>query len=272
MRGFLQKPLMKGKEMIIMTYNVRYANEIDGIYSWDNRKELLVETIMGQNPGILSLQEAKPEQLGYIDSRLKEYSRVGEGRLRDGKPDEHCVIYFKNSLFELQDSKTLWYSETPEVPGSMSWDTTLPRIYTYAILKQKSSGTAFAVLNTHLEHKGKTARLKSIDMLLKKAKEFNYLPVAVTGDFNMQEDYPGYRVIAEDGYLRDSRYISKNKPSGPAVSTNGFGKFEQITPIDFIFVNDAFMVNSHATIENNQGDIYPSDHYPIVCDIVVTNS
>ena len=257
--------------MIIMTYNVRYSNDIDGRHSWDNRKAHLAGTILQQNPDILSLQEAKPGQLEYIDGKLTEYLRVGEGRLRKGKPDEHCAIYYKKELFALKESKTLWYSETPEVPGSIGWDATLPRIFTYAMLENKNSGLAFVAMNTHLEHKGHNARLNSIKMLINKSKEFNYLPVVVTGDFNLQEDYPGYKMISEDGYLKDSRYISKTDPKGPGISTNGFGAFEQETAIDYIWVNDGFVVNSHETIENNQGDFYPSDHYPIVCDIIPVN-
>ena len=254
--------------MNIMTYNVRYSNEIDGRHGWDFRKAPLVQTILDSNPDVLSLQEAKLEQLSYIDKKLGEYIRVGEGRLRDGKPDEHSVIYFKKDLFELEETKTIWFSETPDIPGSIGWDSSLPRIYTYAVLKNRKSGLEFVVMNTHLEHKGHNARLKSIDMLLDKAKSFSSHPVVVTGDFNLQESYPEYKIISEDGYLKDSRYISKNKPEGPFVSTNGFGKFEQETAIDYIWVNDGFIVNSHETIENNQGDFYPSDHYPIVCDIV----
>ena len=254
--------------MIIMTYNVRYSNKIDGRHSWDNRKAPLADTILKSNPDILSIQEAKLDQLEYIDGRLSAYERVGEGRHRNGAPDEHCSIYYKKQLFELIETKTLWYSDTPEVPGSMGWDTTLPRIYTYAILKSKQSGLKFAVMNTHLEHKGQTARLKSIEILLEKAKSFSPIPVILTGDFNLQEDYPGYKMLSEDGYLKDARYISKTKPVGPSISTNGFGAFEQKTAIDYVWANDGFVVNSLETVENNQDDFYPSDHYPIVCDIV----
>jgi len=258
--------------MIIMTYNVRYSNKIDGRHSWDNRKAPLIETILKENPDVLSLQEAKPDQLKYIDEKLSEYTRIGEGRWKDGDPDEHCSILFKTELFDMQETKTIWYSNTPDVPGSMGWDTSLPRIYTYVILKDKAAGISFVVMNTHIEHKGKIARTKSLEILLEKAKSFSPLSVVITGDFNLQEDYPGYKVITGDGYLKDSRYISKIKYKGPFISTNGFGAFEQKTAIDFIFVNDGFAVNSHETIENNQGDFYPSDHYPVVCDIVATNS
>ena len=253
--------------MKIMTYNVRYSNEIDGIYSWDNRKKLLTDIIIEQDPDVLSLQEAKPDQLEYIDSALPGYQRVGEGRMRDGKPDEHCPIYFKNERFELAESRTIWFSETPHVPGSKSWGTTLPRIYTYAFLKDNNRGTQFGVINTHLEHKGHEARLKSIEILLNKAKSLAYMPIVITGDFNLQEDYPGYKAMTKDGSMRDARYISAKRPEGPSISTNGFGKFEQKTAIDYVFVNEGFNVKSHKTIENDPNDIYPSDHYPIVCEI-----
>ena len=254
--------------IVAMTYNIRYSNDKDGIHNWSNRKEAVVKTILDTDPGILSLQEAKPEQLEYIDGELPGYARVGEGRMRNGNADEYCPIYYKKDLFELVETKTLWYSETPEVPGSMGWDTSLPRIYTYAVLIEKESGLEFVAMNTHLDHKGHTARIKSVGMLLEAAKGFGEIPVVVMGDFNSQENHPGYRIIAEDGYLKDGRYVSVNEPQGPDITTNGFGAFDQTTAIDYIFVNGGFIVNSHETIENSQGDFYPSDHYPIVCDII----
>ena len=253
--------------MIIMTYNVRYQNEKDGRHSWSNRKDPLTDTILRQNPDVLSLQEAKPVQLKDIDEKLTQYARVGEGRMREGKPDEHVPIYYKKDKFDLIESKTLWFSLTPEVPGSMSWDTTLPRIYTYAVLENKKDKKRFVVINTHLEHKGHNARLKSTQILLDRAKSFSYMPVVLTGDYNMTEDYPGYKVMTGDGYLKDARYCCKTNPVGPIISTNGFGAFEQEKAIDFVFVNERFSVLSHEIIENNEGDFYPSDHYPIVCTL-----
>jgi hypothetical protein len=71
-------------------------------------------------PRILGTQEAHPEQIDYILSELPQYAVVGHGRFGDGR-DKHNKIFFLNDRIQLIDTGDLWFSETPQSPGTASW-------------------------------------------------------------------------------------------------------------------------------------------------------
>ena len=58
-------------------------------------------------------------QLLDLQSLLgSSYSHVGVGRDDGLKKGEHSPIFYDNTLFGLVDWKTIWLSDTPDVPGS----------------------------------------------------------------------------------------------------------------------------------------------------------
>jgi hypothetical protein len=42
------------------------------------------------------------------------------------------AIFYRRARFELLETKDYWLSETPEVVGSKSWGSSLPRMVTWA--------------------------------------------------------------------------------------------------------------------------------------------
>lgn len=51
---------------------------------------------------------------------LDKYDYYGCGRDVDGR-DEFQPILWKRDIFNLKDQGCFWLSETPDVPGSISW-------------------------------------------------------------------------------------------------------------------------------------------------------
>lgn len=47
--------------------------------------------------------------------------------------DQHCTIFYDKDKVELLEGGTFWLSESPSVPGSMSWGSTAPCTATWAI-------------------------------------------------------------------------------------------------------------------------------------------
>ena len=58
----------------VMTFNIRYNNPADSIYSWDNRKEMVTDVIKSYKPDIIGIQEALKDQVRDLQNMLKEYS------------------------------------------------------------------------------------------------------------------------------------------------------------------------------------------------------
>jgi endonuclease/exonuclease/phosphatase family metal-dependent hydrolase len=137
------------------------------------------------------------------------------------KKGEYSAIFYKKDKFEVIKEKTLWLSETPEVPGSKSWDAAITRVVTFAVLKDKASGKSFIYANTHFDHIGKEARKNSASLIKIFLKGFitgatfekteKEIPVLVSGDFNSEPtDEPYLTMInGKDITLFDARPRNK---------------------------------------------------------------
>lgn len=253
----------------VMTFNVRYGTAKDGDNHWDKRKELCASRVTLFDPDLLGLQESLDFQNAFILGKLKDFGQVGVGR-DDGKDKgEFSTLMYRKERFELVESGTFWLSETPETPGSKSWDSSLPRIASWALLRdRKAGGRELVALNTHFDHRGPTARLESAkrirSFLTAKAKG---RPVVVTGDFNAGPGSAPYKALMDPGIdtlaLTDvyaSVYAANPEPS--QGTTNAF-KEAGTTRIDWILCSKQFTPRAAAIDRHREGPLFPSDHFPV---------
>lgn len=71
-------------DLVIMSFNLGYKNISDGENSWDNRKDLVKEIKRKYCPGIIGIQEGKPEQVNFLKSNFNFiYDYLGRGRKSD---------------------------------------------------------------------------------------------------------------------------------------------------------------------------------------------
>lgn len=250
------------QQLEVMSYNVKYANENDGENSWSHRKEFITNQLKFYEPDIMGLQEVLLSQIQHFTSTMNGYDYVGKAR-EDGKQKgEYTAFLYKKEKFEMLESHTFWLSETPE-KVSTGWDAALPRVCTYALFKDLATGEKFWFFNTHFDHVGKEARTNSSRLILEKISQVNSenLPVVLTGDFNLEPDSKGIRLISEE--LKDSRNIATNV-FGPEATFNGYKFHEPLTRrIDYIFVNDKIKVHKYAVLTDSKDQKYPSDHFPV---------
>lgn len=261
----------------VMTYNIRYNNAGDGINAWPNRKDHVAEMIGKKYQADLAgLQEALKGQIDDLAQRLTDYGWVGVCR-EDGKEKgEATPIFYRKERFELQESKTFWLSETPEIAGSKSWDSSLPRIVTWGKFLDRKNRQFFYFFNTHFDHIGGTARIESAKLIMKKVTEIaGNQPVILTGDFNTQEKSVPYLILtgkaekADSGFsLNDSRYLSQTPHVGPTSTTNNWTKYgPPETKIDFIFISSGITVLNHRVMEDRYDERFPSDHLPVLAEV-----
>ncbi len=260
-----------GQSLQLMTYNLRYDNEKDGANKWDNRKEFLLSQIKYFEPDILGTQEGLTHQIKWINENLSNYKYEGIGRegLEKG---EYSAIFYNSDKFTVVESKTFWLSETP-YELSKGWDAAQFRVCTYALFKEFRSGKKFFVFNTHFDHKGDIARVKSAELILKEINRINSdnLPCFLMGDFNLTPDQSPIQKIKE--VMFDSRMICSTVPYGPEET---FSDFDICKPpvkrIDYIFVDKRnISVTKYATLVNIQDTRYPSDHYPVIINCQIKN-
>lgn len=261
----------------VMSFNLRLDTPSDGPNAWPHRKEMVARTMRFHEADFVGIQEGLPHQLEQLDELLPYFERIGVGRNGTEEDEgEYSAIFYRESRFELLDHDTFWLSETPNEPGSMGWDAALPRIVTWGKFSDSATGKTFFVFNTHFDHRGEKARAESASLILEKIDEIaGDQPVVLTGDFNVTENDPPYKILTgEEGHpetqLEDAFYHAEYGHHGPTSTWNGF---EEILPdrrIDFIFTNPGFNVVQHAILADHQDGRFPSDHLPVVADISFT--
>ena len=263
---------MQSQETIkLMTYNIKLDYPKEGENSWMERKDFMIGQIKFYEPDIFGIQEGMPNQMKDMDGMLANYSFVGVGR-DDGKDEgEYSAIFYNKNKYSIIESATFWLSQTPD-KVSMGWDAVCNRVCTYALFEDTVTKTKFWVFNTHFDHVGKVARYESSQLIIKKIKELNTenYPVALMGDFNLEEDNESIQFILK--YLQDSKAVSKSGAFGPSGTFNAFEFHKPVTRrIDYIFVNESVTVNKYAVLSDSRDCKYPSDHLPVYVEVMLAN-
>jgi endonuclease/exonuclease/phosphatase family metal-dependent hydrolase len=252
------------QQMNIMTFNIRYSTENDGINAWSNRIEMVNGLIHYHEPDIFGLQEALISQIEDIEKSLPDYSWFGVGRDDGEKAGEFSPVFFNKTKFILIKNGTFWLSETPDKP-SMGWDASFNRVVTWGKFKSKVTGKQFLVFNTHFDHQGDEARKNSAILIKEKIQEISKgegLPVILTGDLNLEPDSEPIGLIKT--FMKDSRDITETKIYGPTGTFNGFDWNANLDRrIDYVFVRGGIKVLKYAVISDSKDQRWPSDHLPV---------
>lgn len=253
--------VVSSQSIKVMTYNIRLDVASDGVNQWSNRKEKLPALIAKYDPDLVGLQEAMHHQLMDILKALPQYGYIGVARDDGKEKGEYSAILYKKDRFKVESDKTTWLSETPDVPGSKSWDAAITRILTRGVFTDKQSKKKFIYFNTHFDHIGKEARKNSASMIVEAIrKEGKKLPVIVTGDFNSQPTEDPYKVISS--FMSDSRPAESTQGTFCTFSVNG----PACTTIDYVFYLRAKSAD-YKVITDNDGINYPSDHLPVMATL-----
>ncbi|MBK7149604.1 MAG: endonuclease/exonuclease/phosphatase family protein [Bacteroidetes bacterium] len=253
----------------VMTYNIRNSRADDGVNNWEHRKHRLIHLIQQANPDIVGTQEVLKDQLQFLKQSLQDYSAFGVGRNNGKHAGEHSAVFYRTGQFEKLDGGNFWLSQTPKKPGSIGWDAAITRICTWLQLKERNTGQVFFVFNTHFDHKGKQARIKSAELLRYTMDSLaGNMPVVVIGDFNFTPVSEGYRTMlapSATATLRDAY-----TPPAPDFTACGFEVTNNnCSRIDYIFYSRHFKCTRYTLHNENDGTFYPSDHCAVGADFVI---
>lgn len=269
-------PASAGPTVRVMSFNIRYSTAKDGEDHWDKRQDFLIDTIRAYNPDLLGTQEVLADQADFLQQRLPEYGFVGAGRDDGKRQGEFSPIMFKKDRFELLAHGQWWLSPTPEKVGSKGWDAALPRIVTWARLKDRPGSVTLLWFNTHWDHQGNQARIES-GKLMRRLIEDNRgdpdLPVIVTGDFNSSEQTEQYRTLTSGdgtGLKLIDAYREAHPQRQPDEATfNGFKGMRQGMRIDWILHSPQWEAKGAAIDRTQRNGRTPSDHYPVTAELQV---
>ena len=173
------------------SFNIRMHSKVDykNGDGWTERREVMCDLVAFTAFDIFGAQEVCHDQLEYMLERLPEYDYIGVARDDGKKKGEYSPVFYRRDRFELLDSGTFWLSETPE-KVSYGWDAACRRVCSWGYFKDKQTKRKFWFFNTHMDHKGKIARVEGAKLVISKIKQMcgKGAKVILTGDFNVAQE------------------------------------------------------------------------------------
>jgi len=248
----------------IITWNIQYGSDRGGdLNGWPRRKALLRAAVQAARPGILCTQEALAGQIEFLARALPNHSYSGVGRDDGRKRGEHCAIFYEKRRFALLASGTFWLNDTPEKPGR-AWGERYNRICTWVRLRDRSSGRAFFVFNTHFPlvaaAREKAARLLVERIAARKPAD----PVLLTGDFNCPPGSAPWRAFGAAGLFNSAKAAGR-EPGAATYHKFGF----PLLCIDGVFASAEWVARRYEVVTGASKRAYPSDHFGVVVEILL---
>ena len=274
------------KVLPVMSFNVKVTQVSEFINN--PRHELVVDTILENNPYVFGVQEADSMWMDALKSKLGHlYTAVGNGR-DGGSSGEYSAIFYRTDMFTLIESGTKWLSNTPDTVSKYSYTengTTYTanynRIMTYVVLERKSDGARFIYVNTHLDNNGNNEgdvpekiRQGEVTILLGEIKKltnkYGNLPTIVTGDFNTQgvaNNTPSYNAMINGGFTDSSRVAKEGEIKRTYNNNSESGN----VIFDYIFVSSdlANKVQTYKVCDEKRDGKWISDHNAIIANVII---
>ena len=278
----------------------------DSAYSWTQRLPKIIRSIENIQPDILCVQETYPSQLQDLQKSLGDSFLHFVGNSTAG---ELNAVFYNRERFELdldhyQDHGVNLSSASVVMPLNPKDDALVAAIpdflppklepgkqLTLVHFRDKRTGKKFVVMNTHLTFyrvNSREAQAYFITELVQKMHALN-TTVILTGDFNTfpnRPDKPGFRFY--DGnyicqifqtVLKDTKEAALLGHVGPLASSirdflyRGNKPFHDTESpeviLDHIYVSPAVPVIINAIEPSLIGDRFPSDHMPVIADILL---
>lgn len=265
----------------VMSFNLRYEQAADtGARRWNRRKASVLARIEKQAPDVLGVQEAK-RPAGEIDypKELKA-ALTGSGNAYDvydpggGSPK---LIFWKRARFE----RTGGGQEALPNAGESATckDTADGKFAVWAKLKDRSTGNAYFIVNTHLVAGSCPVTREASAVAIKKMinARSGGLPVVLMGDMNVDPQAAGAK--AEDTiHILEKRgrdlalagdYAGTTTNARATFNSDWDFSDRDTKRIDYILVGGNGLTARSYTIDRtkNADGISPSDHYPILTTV-----
>ena len=250
--------------MKIVTFNLRYRWDGDGINSFVHRAGMIYEKIRRERPDVIAFQEATKENFDFISHALSDIYDMHMRCRSENFDGEGLAFAFLRGSAELLTLESFWLSPTPNTPGSrFEGQSPSPRIAVLATVRDLISCRMLRICNVHLDNRSEDARILGSRLMLSDIEKRNAdvpLETVILGDMNAR---PDSAVISE--MLNFSLELS-DLTKDVKVSFHGFGK--SAVKIDYIFATPQLAAISSKAVpwDELHSGIYLSDHYPIEVD------
>ena len=257
----------------IATYNVHYIvlSKQTGAWSvgdWERRKGPLNSAFKTFDADIVAFQEMESFSRGsdgsvnltldWLLDNNPDYAAAAVGDWREF-PSTQPILY-RSERFKLLDQGWFFFSETPDIIYSNTFNGSYPAFASWAKLEDLDSGNTLTVVNVHFEFKSVSNRRKSSELVAQRiSPQINAGEnVVLIGDLNAWHWMKPVKIIEEVGL--------KFVPVRGATYHLNRG-INLIGAIDHIAHTPGLQAVGKPVVLRNKFDgEWPTDHYPVISD------
>lgn len=261
----------------VATYNVHYIITFRetgpwSVGDWERRRGPLDLAFKAIGADVIGFQEmesfggrsANGQNL-TLDWLLANNPDYGAAAVGDPRtfPSTQPILYKADRLTPT-DQGWFFFSTTPDVIYSRTFNGSFPAFASWATFKDTVTGASFRVVNLHTDFRSRSNRLQSMDVVAKRIQPWIDAgeEILVIGDFNARSGAQTLRIVENTGVrfpkVRGSTY-HLNRGLNLFGAIDHIGLAGQVEPVgDPIVLRQKF-----------DGE-WPTDHYPVILDVKVT--
>lgn len=259
--------------MRIATYNVHYIITVQetgpwSVDDWERRRGPLDSAFKAINADVTAFQEM--ESFGgssgnsvnlVLDWLLEQNPTYAAAAVGDPQefPSTQPILYRSDRL-ELLDQGWFFFSETPDEIYSRTFNGSFPAFASWAMFRDRETGTAFRMINIHTDYASRNNRLRSVELVADRVTTWAEAgeTLFVAGDLNARLGDRTVRNLQDAG-------VSFAPVNGATYHFNrGLNLFGAIDHIGSI--GPVNLVGDPIVIRRRFDGEWPTDHYPVVAE------
>jgi endonuclease/exonuclease/phosphatase family metal-dependent hydrolase len=268
---------MEASRLRVMSLNLRGPDDAEP-NRWPSRLPVVAGIFRDRLPDLVGTQEGLYPRLEDLADELGDlrYRWIGLGR-EGGSRSEFMAIFYRHDRFQPVAFDHFWLSPTPRTIGSVlpEGNPANPRMVTWARFRERATGRELVHVNTHLDERSDRARIRAAELI-----EAFVAPllaagdrVILTGDFNAAAvSSQPYKILIR---VLDDTW--RTGGSGRPATFHGYRspsrQFDRERCIDWILAGSGLTsVDAEVlavTRPGPGGRVYPSDHWPVLADLLV---
>jgi len=257
----------------VATWNIHYilARQAEGrwgLSGWDARKGPLDAAFRALSADLVAFQEMESFAGGNEDGdnlarhwlldRNPAYDAAAVGDWRSFPSTQ--PIFYRRDRLELLEQGWFFFSDTPDVIYSRSFDGRYPAFASWARFRDRADGTRFHVLNLHFDAGSRENRRRSADLVAERIAPWIAVgeTVIVAGDLNALHGSRLHRRLEEVGL---------QLPRVPSATFHFDIGLHLLPAIDHIGISGSARMAGGPHVYSAPSGAHAADHYPLVVDV-----
>lgn len=271
--GNASLPAPSAETLRVATYNVHYIilgreNGAWSVGDWDRRKGPLDQAFKAISADVIAFQEMESFARGdtsevnlkrdWLLARNPAYAAAATGDSAEFPSTQ--PIFYRTDRLDLLDQGWFFFSNTPDVIYSRTYDGSYPAFTSWAQFLDKGTGQTFRVVNVHTDYASRSNRLQSVRLVADRIRPWitSGETLFVVGDINARIGDPVIDILADTG-------LSFAPVDGATYHFNrGINLFGAIDHI--ASAGETALATPPVVVRQKFSGEWPTDHYPVVAD------